>query len=153
MIALTIREASPTDEEAKLLLAALSAELFQITGNDGASSFSNEDVQEARSVFLLAISNGEAVGCGGLRQINEKVCELKRMYTKHRGQGIGRELLRALEQRAREFDYQAIWLETRKVNESAVRFYLSEGYQVRANYGKYIGRDEAVCFEKRIVAS
>lgn len=151
MTSLTIRESSPTDEEAKLLLAALSDELFQITGNDGRSSFSNEDVQEARSGFLLALADGEAVGCGGLRQIDDDVCEIKRMFAKYRGQGIGRELLHALENHAREFGYKEIWLETRKVNENAVNFYLGQGYQVRENYGKYIGRDEAICFEKRIV--
>lgn len=151
MTSLTIRASSPTDEEAKLLLAALSDELFQITGNDGRSSFSNEDVQEARSVFLLALADGEAVGCGGLRQINDEVCQIKRMFAKYRGQGIGRELLHALENRARELGYKEIWLETRKANKNAVHFYLQQGYRVCENYGKYIGRDEAICFEKRIV--
>lgn len=153
MSSLTIRECSPSDEEAKHLLAALSNELFQITGNDGRSSFSNDDVQDARSVFLIAVSNREAVGCGGLRQLTKEVCEIKRMYAKYRGLGIGEKLLHALEERAQGFGYQEIWLETRKVNENAVKFYLGHGYRVRDNYGKYIGRDEAICFEKKIAAT
>ena len=49
------------------------------------------------------------------------------------------------------FGYKAVWLETRRVNESAVRFYLEQGYQVRPNYGNYIGRSEAICFEKNFI--
>jgi putative acetyltransferase len=151
MITLTIRECSPTDEEVKPLLAALSHVLAQITGNDGRTSFADTDVQGARSVFLVAVANGEPVGCGGLRRLTEDICEVKRMYAKYRGWGIGRELLHSLEKYAQDFGYKAIWLETRKVNENAVKFYLQQGYHVCNNYGKYIGRSEAICFEKRIV--
>ena len=153
VVTLTIRECSPADEDVKPLLVALSHELTQITGNDGRASFSDTDVQEVRSVFLVAVANGEPVGCGGLRLLTEDICEVKRMYAKHRGLGIGREILNSLERYAQDFGYEAIWLETRKVNENAVKFYLQQGYHVRSNYGKYIGRSEAICFEKRIVAS
>lgn len=148
---LVIRECSPGDEEVKPLLSALSEELFQITGSDGRASFSEADMQAERSVFLIAMADGEAVGCGGLRLVTDDVCEIKRMYAKYRGQGIGSEILHRLERYALEYGYKAIWLETRKVNENAVRFYLQQGYRVRSNYGKYVGRSEAICFEKRTI--
>ena len=148
---LIIRECLPKDEEVKPLLSALSEELFQITGSDGRASFSEDDVQGDRSVFLVAVANGQAVGCGGLRPMTDEVCEIKRMYEKHRGQGIGSEILHRLEKYAQEYGYQEIWLETRKINENAVQFYLRQGYRIRDNYGKYVGRSEAVCFEKVIV--
>ena len=34
--------------------------------------------------------------------------------------------------------------------EEAVRFYLTHGYRVCENYGKYKGREEAICFEKEV---
>ena len=147
---LEIRKCSPNDEVVMPLLAALSNELFQITGNDGKASFSSDEMQDTRSVFLVAALNGESVGCGGLRLLTNEICEVKRMYAKHRGLGIGKAILHELECYAKEFGYKEIWLETRKVNEQAVRFYLNQGYQVRNNYGKYIGRPEAICFEKLI---
>jgi ribosomal protein S18 acetylase RimI-like enzyme len=107
-------------------------------------------MQMERSVFLVAQAGGEAVGCGGLRPVIDEVCEIKRMYAKYRGQGIGGEILHKLESYAQKYGYKTIWLETRKVNENAVRFYLQQGYRVRSNYGKYIGRNEAICFEKVI---
>ncbi|MEG3132646.1 hypothetical protein SC206_03565 [Rouxiella sp. T17] len=30
----------------------------------------------------------------------------------------------------------------------AVNFYLKHGYKQKANYGPYVGREEAVCFSK-----
>ncbi|MFZ6031200.1 MAG: GNAT family N-acetyltransferase [Chloroflexota bacterium] len=147
---LVICECSPYDKQAQPLLSALSDTLFQITGNDGRASFSDDDVQTARAVFLVATIDGEPVGCGGLRSISGDVCEIKRMYAKYPGRGIGREILHRLEGYARVYGYKQIWLETRLVNENAVRFYLQQGYRVRENYGKYAGRSEAICFEKTL---
>lgn len=150
---LVIRKCSPGDEEVKPLLSALSDELFRITGNDGRASFAEDDMQVERSVFLVAVADGESVGCGGLRPLTDGVCEIKRMYARYQGQGIGSEILCRLEKYAQEYGYKEIWLETRKVNENAVKFYLRQGYRVRANYGKYVGRSEAVCFEKTVEAT
>lgn len=147
---LSIQEASPDDADAKRLLALLSDKLLQLTGNDGTASFSEEDVQEERSIFLVAWSDEEPVGCGGLRPLTEEVCELKRMYAKYPGRGIGSTILQHLERYAQEFGYKAIWLETRKINVKAVQFYLAHRYRERSNYGKYIGRREAICFEKEL---
>jgi hypothetical protein len=57
-VALVIHECLPNDEEVKVLLSALSNELFRITGNDGRASFSEDDVRGDRSVFLVAVANG-----------------------------------------------------------------------------------------------
>jgi ribosomal protein S18 acetylase RimI-like enzyme len=147
---LTFRECSPGESEVKPLLLALSAELLRITGNDGTTSFSAVDVQVERSIFLAALSGGEVVGCGGLRPISAEICEIKRMYAKYAGQGIDAATLQAIENRAIEFGYQEIRLETRRINTTAVRFYLRQGYREIPNYGKYVGRTEAICFGKSI---
>ncbi len=147
---LIIQKSSPDSLDAKPLIEALSAALQTITGDNGKASFADHDVLHPRAVFLVASNNGEAVGCGGLRPITEEVCEIKRMYAKYSGRGIGSAILKTLEQQAIECDYREIWLETRKVNTAAVAFYLRHGYRERPNYGRYIGRNEAVCFEKAL---
>jgi GNAT superfamily N-acetyltransferase len=147
---LRFQECSPNDPEAEPLLRALSAELLLITGNDGTQSFADDDVRVERSVFIVAMDGEEPVGCGALRPLTNEVCEVKRMYAKYAGHGIGSGLLRALEQHAETMGYREIWLETRRINEGAVRFYLRRGYRVRPNYGKYVGRSEAICLEKAI---
>jgi putative acetyltransferase len=110
----------------------------------------------AGACFLLAMRDGEAVGCGALRPLGlagrADVGEIKRMYAHVAGCGIGSALLRALEQRARAYGYRTLVLSTRVVNQAAVGFYMRHGYIVCDNYGPYVGRQDAVCFEKQLVS-
>lgn len=144
---------SPNSPEAQSLMQALSDQLRQITGSDGTASVSESDFELDGSLFVVAYRGSEAIGCGGLRPINSEVAEIKRMYAQYPGQGIGGAILGGLEAYAQRVGYKSIWLETRKINKAAVRFYLGHGYRQRSNYGKYIGRDEAICFEKEISPS
>ena len=150
MSAINIRPCSPSDPDGKQLLDELSSQLFEITGNDGCHSFAEDDVHLPGSIFLIAFMDNEPVGCGGIRPISDEICEIKRMYARYSGRGIGARVLRGLEIFAIDYGYKKIWLETRKVNQHAVRFYLNQGYVVRENYGKYQECKEAICFEKQI---
>ena len=148
----TCAPADPDCDEARALIAELDAALAAICGDSGAKSFDTDDVRGPRSVFLLARDvAGVAVGCGALRPIEGDVAEVKRMYARP-GSGAGVQLLGELERRALQFGYRAIWLETRRVNARAVAFYDKHGYRVIPNYGKYVGRDDAICLGKILVA-
>lgn len=142
--------ADPDSLEARALIKALDAALAAICGDSGAASFDADDVRGPRAVFLLARdAAGVAVGCGALRPIDEDVAEVKRMYARP-GSGAGARLLAALEAHARAFGYREIRLETRRVNLRAVAFYERHGYRMIPNYGRYIGRDDAVCLGKSL---
>lgn len=91
------------------------------------------------------------MGCGAIRPISEATAEVKRMFAKVKGAGVGTEILHYLEVHAKELGYTALCLETRLINARAVAFYEKEGYYRIPNYGRYINRTEAVCFEKKIV--
>ncbi|MFS2223351.1 GNAT family N-acetyltransferase [Pantoea sp. B65] len=137
--------------DAQWLLGQLSATLQRITGDSGRSSFDAQDLLHPGACFAVARNQaGGAVGCGALRPLNRGVAELKRMYAAERGLGIGGALLAFLEGEARQLGYQEIWLETRRINQQAVRFYLRHGYQPIANYGRYRGNADAVCFAKAL---
>ncbi len=145
-------ETNPKDSpEAKELLEELSMYLMQITGASGQNSFSLEDMEEVRSCFVLAINqDGKAVGCGAIRAISNEIAEVKRVYAREKGKHIGSDILTYLEGKAKSLGFTALWLETRIINEQAVKFYIKNGYVKRDNYGKYAGNKEAVCFEKLI---
>ena len=147
---LILIESSPSSPGVAELLDALSNELALRTGRDGRSSFAEEDLTHPRAILMVAVENGEAVGCGAIRPMAEKICELKRMFAKKQNRGIGRAVLAALEARAKAFGYESIWLETGCQNKQAIGFYLKHGYRIRENYGKYAGRPECICFEKNI---
>lgn len=146
---ITIYEEDPYSTDAKQLMDELSDILEDITGSSGRGSFDPVDVCGSRAVFIIARNiNGNAVGCGALRMIDDYTAEVKRMYAKESGQGIGSKMLSYLERKALEMGYTTLKLETRLMNERAVAFYESMGYYRISNYGNYINRPEAVCFEK-----
>lgn len=142
----------PTTADANMLLEELSLELEQITGNSGKHSFDISDISDTRAVFAVARDqSGQAVGCGALRVLSDDIAEIKRVYSRIKQSGIGKEIVGFLEKKATELGYVSIYLETRLINENAVSFYERLGYQRIPNYGKYQGNSEAVCFEKRLV--
>lgn len=149
---LELIETSPEAPEALTLVHELSLRLGAITGDDGRKNFSAGSVQSPRARFVVAYLDGEPVGCGALRPLDldghGHVCEIKRMYARRAGAGVGSQILRYLEREAAAIGYREAWLETRRVNMVAVDFYARHGYRERANYGVYVGRPEAVCFEK-----
>ncbi|MDN5680231.1 MAG: GNAT family N-acetyltransferase [Ewingella sp.] len=146
-----IEPAEVTGADAQGLLESLSQCLQQITGDSGVSSFSPREMAEHGALFVVARNDkGVAVGCGALRPLKAGVAELKRMYAQPDSPGAGTKILQYLEAEARHLGYQHIWLETRRVNERAVGFYLARGYQQIENYGHYQGRAEAICFAKNL---
>jgi ribosomal protein S18 acetylase RimI-like enzyme len=63
---------------------------------------------------------------------------------------VGTAIVKSLEEKAQTLGYTELVLETRKVNTTAVNFYRKLGYRVYENFGKYIGREDAVCMGKHI---
>jgi GNAT superfamily N-acetyltransferase len=86
--------------------------------------------------FLVGYLDGVAVCCGGIKRLDERACELKRMYVAPdvRGRGVARALLEALEQRARRLGYAVARLDTGPKQPAAQRLYESAGYVAIENF-------------------
>jgi N-acetylglutamate synthase-like GNAT family acetyltransferase len=138
------------DKRAIDLIHRLNASLITISGESGSKSANLDDFTQEKALFLIALSDKKAIACGGFRPISPEICEVKRMFSLKKNMGLGGKILSALEIAAKQFDYKYIYLETRKKNESAVKFYLKKGYKVIENYGIYTGREEAICFSKEL---
>lgn len=80
--------------------------------------------------------------------MDEKTAEIKRMFVNEKSTGVGSKILSFLEQQAYVMGYRVLRLETRLVNQKAVTFYERNGYRRIPNYGRYLDRAEAVCFDK-----
>jgi ribosomal protein S18 acetylase RimI-like enzyme len=87
-------------------------------------------------VLLVARVEGRAVGCGAVRKLDADRAEIKRMWVDRglRGLGIGRLLLRALEQAAGELGAAAVYLDTAADLTEALALYRSAGYAEIAAY-------------------
>ncbi len=81
-------------------------------------------------LLLLATWSGETVACGGLRRLDEGVCEMKRLYLRpaYRGKGIGRALAASLLEGARSLRYQKVRLVTMPFMTEAISLYRSLGF-------------------------
>ncbi len=146
-----IRAADAGGAEACLLMEELSEVLAGITGDGGRSSFDAAEMRVPRALFVVARDGaGALLGCAALRPLAGDTAELKRMYARPGGAGVGAALLAHMEQQARALGYAALHLETRRVNGRAVAFYRKHGYQSIANYGKYIGVAHAICLGKTL---
>jgi GNAT superfamily N-acetyltransferase len=148
----SISEEDPDSPDARRLLEQLSDELARITGDSGRASFASDDVRTFNACFVLARDDtGAAIGCGAFRPLQNGIAELKRMYSRPGTRGVGSAILTFLEHEAIRLGYEALWLETRRINERAVSFYTRRGYRPIPNFGKYIANFKAICFEKKLV--
>jgi DNA-binding MarR family transcriptional regulator len=86
--------------------------------------------------FVLARLDGEAVGCGGLKRIDETTGEIKRVWTapKARGMGVARRMLRALEAAARDMGLMRLRLDTNRTLTEAHALYRKEGFREIARF-------------------
>jgi GNAT superfamily N-acetyltransferase len=89
-------------------------------------------------VYLLRIE-GRIEGMGALHRLESDVAEIKRMYIRksHRGKGLGKKMLRKLVEKAREFGYAAIRLDTGDYMEAAQQMYRAEGFKEIEQYSGY----------------
>jgi GNAT superfamily N-acetyltransferase len=80
--------------------------------------------------FLVGWSGGRPVCCGGVKRLDDRICEIKKMYVVPdlRGTGVARALLRALEAKARELGYPVARLDTGPKQLRARGLYESDGY-------------------------
>ena len=113
------------------------------------------DAARPRFVFVVARIDGLAVGCGAVRELDPLVGEIKRMFVRreHRGRGIARRVLSALEAQAAGLGYTTLWLETGDRQPEAIGLYESAGYRAIPPFGEYAGNPYSHCFEKRLFQS
>jgi ribosomal protein S18 acetylase RimI-like enzyme len=86
--------------------------------------------------LLLAQDGTNAVGCAGVRKLDNQIAELKRMYVQnaYRGYQIGLRLLEQSIELAKELGYQKIRLDTLENMHKAQELYRSFGFYEIPSY-------------------
>ncbi len=84
---------------------------------------------EKDEIHINAFSESGIVGCLLLKRVSDSEIKMRQVAVAedHQGEGIGGELVRFCEEYARSCNYKVITLHAR---ESAVKFYLSLGYEI-----------------------
>ena len=134
----TLAETDPAEPEARAAVRRYFDELRDRFGFDSAG----QDVKDAAMLcppdgaFIVAVSDGLPVACGGLQTIAPGIGEIKRMWVDEawRGAGLGSRVLRDLESRSAALGHHTLRLDTNGTLTEAIAMYERAGYQPVARY-------------------
>ena len=149
-----IRESKPTDAELFSRLYYL-AESELYANEEPLTQESFARMLAGGDVALVAVVNGEDVGCITMSPDFRYGAELHFMYVhkEYQGKGIGSELLMRMESEARNLDKAKIYLHTKERNARAISLYERLGYEIIETVeGRYPSGDLAVLMSKEIKA-
>ena len=99
---------------------------------------------------VMAYDKDVPVGSASFKRYDDENAEVKRVFVKkeYRGQGISLELMKMLEERAREKGFKYFILESGEPLAAAMALYRKIGYKIIPNYGQYKCMDESICMKK-----
>ena len=110
-----------------------------------------DDIQrnyfENGGIFLVMLDDNHLIGTGAIRQLEDDICELKRLWllSQYHGQGLGYRMIQELFSFARENGYKRIWLQTDAVEQSrALEFYRRLGFY---EIPRYTDRTDDIAME------
>jgi len=133
----SIRKAALPDLDAAFRIVEEYYDAANVVARDTKQEFQHYYFGERSGVWLDSQENN-VVGCIALRELPEiqRSAEIKRMYVQpaHRGSGIAKQLLDALEQFAAKAGYEWLYLDSAPGMDTAVRFYQRNGFQPCAPY-------------------
>lgn len=134
------------------LVKLLDADL-KVTDGDEHEFYNQFNAIEAINHVVVAYIKDKPVGCGAFKAFNSQSAEIKRMFTipETRGKGVATLILKALENWAAQIGYSSCVLETGIRQTEAVALYKKNAYNITANYGPYVGVENSLCFEKKII--
>lgn len=152
MMSITLIRTNSDNVDFRQLVAMLDADLAIRDGAEHSFYAQFNKIDNIRQV-IVAYENGEAVGCGAIKEYSRFVAEIKRMFvkTERRGCGVAKSILNELEFWAFETGFAECVLETGLKQPEAIGLYQKSGYEIIPNYGQYEGVENSVCMRKSII--
>ncbi|MCB0805252.1 MAG: bifunctional helix-turn-helix transcriptional regulator/GNAT family N-acetyltransferase [Bacteroidales bacterium] len=128
---------------------------FKVEPHDEILLFNpDEEIIGKGGKILVALYQAEVVGTIALLKVNDRVCELTKMAVREdlQHRGIGRKLLDAAMQLARDLGYRKLTLLTSPVLERAINLYRSYGFTESSQKSLLLGNLErsSIQFELNI---
>tara|TARA_A100000171_G_scaffold53040_1_gene75726 strand:- start:2305 stop:2853 length:549 start_codon:yes stop_codon:yes gene_type:complete len=93
-----------------------------------------ETYDKSKATYFVVEENGQLIGGAGIAQLDNyegNVCELQKMYylPETRGRGIGSKMMGTCLKKAKEFGYDACYLETMPYMNAAQKLYARSGFE------------------------
>ncbi len=150
---LEFKDTDGKDSDFEMLCGRLDYALDEIVGKKfQRNQYEQYNKRDNIHDVIVAYRKGEPVACGAFKMYDEDHAELKRVFTEpsNRNIGLGAELVRRLEAKAKIKGYKWCILETGKPLEAACHVYKKAGYKIIPNYGQYIDMPNSICMERKI---
>lgn len=84
-----------------------------------------------KGALFLALVEGKAAGCIALRPMEDKICEMKRLYVdpEYRHLGLGKQLVEKIIDAGQKLGYSTMRLDTLTSMTAALALYRSQGFR------------------------
>lgn len=121
-----------------------------VGGFEKRKKFIEFNTLESIQNVIIAYDGEIPVGCAGFKHFDINTAEVKRVFVRkdYRGKGISKQMFIKLEERAKEYGYNKLILETGNLLTASVGLYKSIGFKIIPNYAQYKDIPESVCMEK-----
>jgi putative acetyltransferase len=151
MAVVEINKESPGRGEIKRLLAEADAYAASLYPPESRHPINADELKAPGVRFFVARADSVAVGCAALLRDGD-AGELKRMFVleRARGLGVGRAILRAVEEAALADGVRVLRLESGTRNGEALTLYRRSGYADRGPFGAYGPDPLSVFMEKHL---
>lgn len=133
------------DNNAKSLFSLHDDYMIDFLGDDKWCYTRYSENEQLENIWLI-YSNDFPIGCIAYRKKCDEVGEVKRLYIRneYRGQGISKELLKTVENYAKEQGCNTLFLDTRITLEPAASIYRSFGFNIVFQQGLYIQMEKKI---------
>jgi putative acetyltransferase len=149
----TIAQEPADSPDARALLEARDEENFKLYPPEARFAIPADAHAEKGVLFFVARDDGAPIGCGALER-HDGYAEMKSVFLlkSARGRRLGLEIIRALEEAARDLGYEEVRLETGNRSPWAIKTYERAGYSTCERFGDYPVGPTSVYMMKRFSA-
>ena len=150
---LDFKDTDGENSDFAMLCSKLDCALDELVGTKfQRSQYEQYNQRDSIHDVIVAYQKGKPIACGAFKLYDEEHAELKRIFTdvSCRNIGLGLEMVRRLEAKAKMKGYKWCILETGKPLEAACHVYKKAGYKIIPNYGQYTDMPESICMGRKI---
>lgn len=151
-MAIEIAVETPLQDDVRSLVSELNEALMALTPREFCHHLTVEQMADGSTTVFVARDDGEAVGCGALKRHDDRIGEVKRMYTRpsHRGRKIGALIVGQVEAMARQEGLGQLVLETGDRHPAAWTVYERAGFRRCGPILDYPDTQWSVFYEKKL---
>ena len=143
-----------TGQEIRQLLHEHLENMFLITPPESVHALDIDGLRKPEVTFWSVWENGDLMGCGALKELDQQHGEIKSMRTssRHRRKGVARILLDHILEEARHRGYRRLSLETgaMKEFEPAQRLYATCGFKFCGPFADYVDDPNSVFMTREL---